>query len=671
MTDPDRQSRLDEAIAEYLRLLDRGANDAEEFVLRHPEFASELEEFAAGQDGLRPLRGALHLPSGETTRAESVQSTSVPRAATSRPLNPAPRLRERFGPGSIIGGQYRVLDVKSGGMGVVYIADDLLAAQHGLRVKVAIKTVPDYHDFEIARAARGVSADPRMYSDFLARFRREAMTWIRLGKHKHVVLATAVEDFGAKPYLVMEYADGGSLQERLRQERLTIPQAVNFARQFCDGMLATARVGLVHRDIKPANLLIAGAGILKIADFGLAKASDPEPLGEAPDLTDSDRVSSIAGAGTVPYMAPEQFRSLRLADRRSDIFSFGVVLFEMLTGHQLFAASHAYESALMNQPLPSAHHLRPEVPEPLSAIAARCLRYKPEERYSSFAQIGAELAAVDSTINGRVPIPDDTSALPAEFFSPSMAILAETYALISLGRFTDAARHAQDGIDIDSTNAEHWINRGKALGELREFDQATRCFVRATQLRVDDARAWTNLAWTTLESGFPDRALAHARRATQFDDRFADAWMCQGACERRLGRPEVALSSFHRAHDLEPHSWKTAANLGHCLVELRRFDEAHDALIKAAAINPDDAIVWYQLAWIRSHQGHGAEARSAIDRCLAIDESNAEAWALRGLIIWLIDHDADGARSSLNHALRLDPANSQATVVLSAIAAEN
>ena len=163
---------------------------------------------------------------------------------------------------------------------------------------------------------------------------------LRLGKHDNIILAFMVIEVGAKPYLVMEYADSGDLHSWIEKGRLNVPLAVNFAMQFCEGMKHAVRTeGIVHRDIKPANVLIHDNRILKIADFGLAKAFAPDVAGlNADTYPGIDKSLSVAGGGTLSYMSPEQFESLSRADTRSDIFSFGAMLYEMLTSHRLFTA---------------------------------------------------------------------------------------------------------------------------------------------------------------------------------------------------------------------------------------------------------------------------------------------------------------------------------------------
>jgi tetratricopeptide (TPR) repeat protein len=494
------------------------------------------------------------------------------------------------------------------------------------------------------------------------------MMWVRLGWHNNLVLALNVEDIGGKPYLLMEYADGGDLRSWVKERRLTLPLAVNFARQFCEGMkYASARLGLVHRDIKPANVLVADNRIVKIADFGLARAFDPEGpavVGSAPTV---DGASSVAGAGTVAYMAPEQFRSLRLADTRSDVFSFGAMFFEMLTGRQLLAERDAYRRALFNERLPFAHEVDSRVPAAFSQVIARCLSYDPEERYPSFSALAEELADADSTLSEHIPLPEDRGRPSAAFFLPAVAIAAETYSLIALAQYEQAAQRAQEGIDLDPNSAEHWLNKGKALAESNDFVGAARCTEKATRLRPDDAKGWANLAWVTVRLGDAAAALQYALRAIRLDERLTDAWGARASCERALGRLEDAFLSLLRAAELSPHDWKAYANLGFCCNDMRRYDQAGQMLRRATQLNPDDPTVWYHLAWLLARDQRAAEARRAIDRSLMLDPTDADAWGLRAVISWEMEGDVVAARNAVTRALEIDPTSKRALAVLTAL----
>ena len=599
---------------------------------------------------------------------ERLDSTRLQSVSGAHLLRPTVAKRERIEPGTVLAGQYRIFGVKAGGMGCVYLAEDLAAKAKGIALKVAIKTVANFDEWQTARQSRGSSAEEARYTSLLVRFRREAMNWVRLGKHANIILAMMVIDVGQKPYLVMEYAEGGDLATWIKERRLSLPLAVNFAIQFCEGMKHAVRVaGMVHRDIKPANVLVQGRGTVKIADFGLAKAYGFSGLDFGGPSSSDDRSLSVAGAGTLPYMAPEQFESLTRADTRSDIFSFGAMFYEMLTCRRLFEVRNAYEMSLSGEIPPPAHAANPLVPPSLSAIIARSVAYDPQDRYPSFDMLAADLTRIDESLPGRVPIPRDPTEMPAAFHTPSIQILGETYSLISLGLYDDAARRAEEGIRADPDNAEHWINKGKALGELGDFAGAGLCFVRATELSPGDVHAWANLGWARCETGDPIGGLDAARRAISLDDEFGDAWMCYGCCKRAQSKYAEAVDALRRSTEFEPHNWKAHANLGVCLADMGQRTEALDALRRAIAINPNAAPVWYLIALILATEGRLPDARGAIDRSLELAPSDADAWGLRAVILLQGDGDVVGARACVDQALSIDPQNARARTVLDAL----
>ena len=377
----DEQRKLDEVVAAYLQAQEAGAAPApDEWLARYPDLASELAEFFDAQKGIADWARPPALAETETWQpATAHDQRRAPSGRDPSSLQSPPAHRQSAGTGDLIANRYRVFDIKAGGMGLVYLADDLDALDCGVELKVAVKTVQNLDAWRQSRRAKRSPADYSQYTSLLARFHREALAWVRLGVHNNIIFARCVEEIGNKPHLIMEYADSGDLSAWIKQRRLSVPLAVNFALQFCEGMKHAVRAsGMVHRDIKPSNVLIKDNRIVKIADFGLSKVYDAaaengSPLGgrQGTDL------HSSAAAGTLAYMPPEQFEGLDRADTRSDIFSFGVMLHEMLTGQRLFAERNAYDLSCRNSPLPHVHSINAAAPPALSAIVQQCLQYDP------------------------------------------------------------------------------------------------------------------------------------------------------------------------------------------------------------------------------------------------------------------------------------------------------
>ena len=279
-------------------------------------------------------------------------------------------------------GAYEVLArIGEGGMGEVYKARDTR-----LDRIVALKVLP-------ARASTDPASRERMA--------REARAAAALS-HPHICTIYDIGSQDGIDYLVMEFVDGETLSTRLAHGEVPVAEALRYAEQIATALGEAHRAGFVHRDVKPANIMLhapaSGVTQAKLLDFGVAKANAPEPtpilqhaLNDAPvDLT-------IAGSiiGTPYYMAPEQL-DRNATDRRTDIFAFGAVLFEMLTGRKAFAGTNRHDvlDAVRSGNVPRPSSLRERLPTSLDRVVMRCLAPKPSERYQSAEELIVDLRGV-------------------------------------------------------------------------------------------------------------------------------------------------------------------------------------------------------------------------------------------------------------------------------------
>ncbi len=277
-------------------------------------------------------------------------------------------------PGTSLG-PYRILaPIGAGGMGEVYRARDAR-----LDRDVAIKVLPV-----------DVSRDP----DRLTRFEREAKALAALS-HPNILI---IHDFGREgevAYAVTEVLDGVNLRRRIEEGVLPWREAVKIGAEIADGLSAAHAAGIVHRDLKPENVIITRDGRVKVLDFGLAKAQRG-PLAEIETVT-SVPPGTAAGTvlGTVGYMAPEQVRG-ESADHRSDIFAFGCVLYEMLTGRRAFRGSTAVDTlgAILKDQPPEVALTHPEVIPELDLLVSHCLEKAPERRFQSAHGLAFDLRSL-------------------------------------------------------------------------------------------------------------------------------------------------------------------------------------------------------------------------------------------------------------------------------------
>ena len=257
-----------------------------------------------------------------------------------------------------------------GGMGVVYEAVDLRLGR-----PVALKFLPE----ELA-------GDP----EATRRLEREARTIAGLS-HPHICTIYDIEEDDDATFIVMERLEGASLRLRLAQEALSTPTVVSIADQMMQALEAAHAAGIVHRDIKPGNIVISAEGSVKVLDFGLARRFRLQDTGE---LVPGGSTIPGRPLGTVNYMAPERILQLPL-DPRSDLFSVGVVIFEMATGRLPFGGaspSDTVTNILECDPVPLTE-LAPQRPVQLERIVSRLLAKRAEERYPSAADVRRDLAA--------------------------------------------------------------------------------------------------------------------------------------------------------------------------------------------------------------------------------------------------------------------------------------
>jgi eukaryotic-like serine/threonine-protein kinase len=270
---------------------------------------------------------------------------------------------------------YQIIDkLGQGGMGEVYRAEDT-----NLSRQVAIKVLPDEFAHDAER---------------LARFEREARALAALSHPNILAIFDFYKEAGIT-YTVTELLEGETLRQRLTRERLPWRKAIEVAAGVADGLAAAHRKGIVHRDIKPENVFITSDGRVKVLDFGLARLQPLPMWGEATTALSDPGTAAGTVLGTVGYMAPEQVRG-QAADARSDIFTLGCLLYEMLAGKRAFARETAAETmtAILKDPAPDVSVSGVEATPELNRIIGHCLEKNPGERFQSASDLSFHLKSL-------------------------------------------------------------------------------------------------------------------------------------------------------------------------------------------------------------------------------------------------------------------------------------
>jgi serine/threonine protein kinase len=320
-------------------------------------------------------------------------------------------------PGTKLGPYEIVSLLGSGGMGEVYRARD-----SRLKREVAIKVLP-----------RALSLD----TDRLRRFEQEALATAALN-HPNILAVFDIGTSEGSPYVVSELLEGETLRERLRSGSITVRKSLDYALNIAHGLAAAHEKGIIHRDLKPENLFLTKDGRVKILDFGLAKLTQAEPGAHTSLPTATHGTEAGVVLGTAGYMSPEQVRGQSL-DARSDIFSLGVILYEMLSGKRAFHRDTPADtmSAILKEDPPDLSETNRTVSPALERIVQHCLEKNPEQRFHSARDLAFDLEAV-STTSGNASAKVAQSVTPRRI--PIAAYLAAGLMLIALvflaGRFS-------------------------------------------------------------------------------------------------------------------------------------------------------------------------------------------------------------------------------------------
>jgi serine/threonine protein kinase/tetratricopeptide (TPR) repeat protein len=580
--------------------------------------------------------------------------------------------------------------IGSGGMGDVYQATDTKLGR-----EVALKVLP----VETA-------ANPEL----LERFRREARALAALD-HPGIVTVYSVEEAEGVHFLTMQLVEGESLDRVVPEGGMSLPQLLILATALSDALVAAHEKGIVHRDLKPANVMRTQDGRFKVLDFGLAKVAAPEERGHnISEESTAMRTREGLVMGTLPYMSPEQV-SGREMDHRTDIFSFGVILYEMATGRRPFGGGSALElgSAILRDTPPPVTNLRPDLPEGLTRIVNRCLEKDPAARFPSMREIHMELSALSTGGRDRQPVSGPghapgwrSRALP---IAGTLIFLGAAVYLVSLLPAW-LAQESPIGPPIRSIAVLPLDNYSGDPSQ--EYfaegmtDELTADLARISKLRVisrgsamqfkGENRPPTPEIAKLLDvdavvEGSVLRADDRVRITVQLIDARADRHLWANSFERSSQDILALQDELTSAIAREIHVQLTPAEESRLKSATSVNPEAYDAYLKgryffnrpsdenlqkaiarfeeAIAISPDfvpalsglsDAYLWagYNEGFLTASEAR-PKAKEAAEKAIALDDSSAEAHTSLAVFKLFYEYDWAGAEVEFRRAFELNP----------------
>ena len=557
-------------------------------------------------------------------------------------------------PGGTRLGPYEILtELGAGGMGQVYRARDTRLGRH-----VAIKVLPP-----------GTAAD----SASRERFEREARTVSALS-HPNVCPLFDVGEQDGTSYLVMECLDGESLASLLGREALSLDRVLGIASQIAGGLAHAHAAGVIHRDLKPGNVMVLPDGTVKILDFGLAR----KLVGDS-DLTVANLSEAGVIAGTVAYMSPEQTLGSPI-DHRSDIFSLGVVIYEMLTGRRPFDGPSAFAmmQRVVNEMPTPADDGRPWVPAAVARFVERMMAKSPDARPTSAAEVAAFFRSQAMTSAPTIQI----GASPARTMVPErwwkiagLVAVISTVVVTALvwrtqiadrvrSRFFSSAEPTVATVIVPQ-NAADWTRLGR--GYLRRYDQkgnldlAIDAFTKAIALNPKAAAAYAGLSESYLQkdSLTPDAQLVRqsvesGHQAVNLNPDLAASHAALGLALLRAKQPEDGHREILKALDLEPTNLSALRGLGEYQMSKGEATQAEATYRRALQAAPSEWIAAQLLGRSLFAQAKYAEALAIWEAADRQTPDNVQILRNLGAVYQVLERN-DEAAAALQRALAIEP----------------
>ncbi|MDD5115473.1 MAG: tetratricopeptide repeat protein, partial [Candidatus Omnitrophica bacterium] len=482
-------------------------------------------------------------------------------------------------------------------------------------------------------------------------FEKEALIWVGLGRHPYIAGAYALIRIEEYPFIVVDYVpsdEGGRNTLNDYMPSLDLSGILKYSIEFCYGMEHAYVKGLKgHGDIKPANILIAADKTVKITGFGKARFLQEMEFNEISPENEGSQLSVFKGAngtvcGTLPYMAPEQFDGN--IDQISDIYSFGVILYQMISSGELpFTGSgrNNYERLHKEKGVPYSS-------SPLSPVIAKCLEKDPAKRYADFAAVRAELEALFLKETGEKSLPLEGKKLEAS------EVLNKGVALYSLGRHESALACYDKAISIDPRQADAYYNRGNVYHEKGEIEKAVSDYSKAIELNPVYIRAYYNRAVFYQGRDNLVQAIFDYNKVISIDPRQADAYYNRGRAYYTRGDLKQSVSDFSKAIEINPDYLSAYYNRGKAYYDKEELDPAISDFSRVIETDPRQADAYYNRGNAYYDKGELNLAVSDFSKAIELNPKYAESYNNRG-IAYHKKGELDQAISDYSKAIELNP----------------
>jgi len=521
-------------------------------------------------------------------------------------------LGREFNVGDVIEQRYEIEKTRRGYMGIVYIAYD---RQH--RQQVVLKTFQNKFLWD---------------EDAIARFSAEAELWMRLGSHPNIVRAYDLRTFMGKPHVIAEYVHGGPLRALIGH--LQLQEAIDYAIQVCWGMQhAVDHAAIMHRDLKPDNIMVTLDGQAKVTDFGLARvlptvAQWSDRMCAPKHQHARMRASVVADVigGTLPYMAPELLQESAFVGAWTDIYAFGVMLYEFFTGKLPFDSMRDESLVRMHLRVtpPDPRALKPDLPPGVMHIINRCLAKRQTDRYQSFAEAEDDLQMLRKHVLGALY----TATWPEQDNAERDRQTELGLAHLDAGEYSEALGCFRQAVALDTGCSESWLNVARAQLKLWQYqeglhaaDEGLRRAIRREEFgQLYGIRGQIYTAMLLLPKAMEafDQGLSYTPKAPRL-------WCEKGLLIQRMGLPREAQPCFEKALEydkLDSLSWRL---LGDVLREQERYKKAYDAYAEALKLDPRAAVAWARYGACQLALARPKDAIRSLEAALKLDPDMDEA----------------------------------------------